>query len=267
MIGSFVTRAATIAILASLVNACGQPSSPPPPPSEPPGEPPPSSPPPPPPPGTLDPNGKTFTFLDAGNVASPAGGGTSDPTIYLPGMRFPVENAPAYANSQVYAKGGSGGGGGSQCDASNYSYPWRDTFCETRSWAVVLCPSSTGHQGQDIRPPTCDGGVHWAVAAEDGQITAIGSYSVTLVSKAEPQRIYRYLHLKMSTLAVSVGDQLTRGQRIGRVNNDFGGSATTYHLHFDVKTTVSTGEGSLITYVPPYTSLVDAYKRLIAGAP
>ncbi|MFO1187603.1 MAG: M23 family metallopeptidase [Alphaproteobacteria bacterium] len=128
-------------------------------------------------------------------------------------------------------------------------------------------PVGDGASGQDIRPPTCDGGIHWAVAAEDGQITAIGSYSVTLVGNAEPQRIYRYLHLKMNTLAVSVGDQVTRGQHIGRVSNDFGGSATAYHLHFDVKTTVATGDGSVITYVPPYTSLVDAYKRLLAGTP
>ena len=43
-------------------------------------------------------------------------------------MRFPIEVAPAYPNSQVYRPGGLYGGGGSQCDASNYDYPWQDNL-------------------------------------------------------------------------------------------------------------------------------------------
>lgn len=37
-----------------------------------------------------------------------------------------------------------------------------------------------GHQGQDIRAATCEKGVHWVVAATDGTITNVGSYSVYL---------------------------------------------------------------------------------------
>ena len=53
--------------------------------------------------------------LQAGNE------GRVDARDYAPGMRFPLERAPAYANSQVYMPGGSRGGGGGQCDARNYS--------------------------------------------------------------------------------------------------------------------------------------------------
>jgi murein DD-endopeptidase MepM/ murein hydrolase activator NlpD len=263
--------AIALLIIAAQIGACNQ-NNPAPPPSPPgPVEPPPAPPPPPPPPpapapGPVDPNGKTFTYRDPGELAPGGGSGLADDKIYLPGMRFPIENAPAYANSQVYNKGGMYGGGGTQCDSANYSYPWRDTFCETRSWTVALCESGKGHQGQDIRPSTCAGAKHWAVAAEDGQITAITGYTVTLVSAAAPQRIYRYLHMKMSALPVSVGEHVTRGQHLGLVNNDFPGG-TTYHLHFDVKTSVTVNGSAVITYVPPYASLVDAYERLLSGSP
>src|SRR5438045_882340 len=50
----------------------------------------------------------------------------SDATLFVPGMRFPVGDPNAYANSQVYGHGGSNGPGGGQCDAANYAYPWQD---------------------------------------------------------------------------------------------------------------------------------------------
>ena len=33
--------------------------------------------------------------------------------------------------------------------------PWRDSFCEARSFNVGQCPSGFGHQGQDLRPGAC----------------------------------------------------------------------------------------------------------------
>ena len=134
-----------------------------------------------------------FTFRPAGELVPKSGTGTTDTTIYLEGMRFPLESDPAFANSQVWGKGGSEGGGGGQCDASNYSYPWRDNFCEKRDWAMPLCPAGKGHQGQDIRPATCKKDLHWAVAAIDGTITKIGSYSVYLTGNGNTR--VDYLHM------------------------------------------------------------------------
>ena len=87
---------------------------------------------------------------------------------------------PAYANSQVYGNGGYLGPDGSQCDEVNYSYPWWDNFCETRRWNMPCCLGGKGHQGQDIRPTTCENGKHWTAAAEKGTITSIGTYTVYL---------------------------------------------------------------------------------------
>ena len=105
-----------------------------------------------------------------------------------------------------------------------------------------------------------------AVAAETGQITNIGSYTVTLTADSGIR--YRYLHMKMDALSVKLGDRVERGQDMGLVSNDFGGAATTIHLHFEIKTTVALPDGtSQIHFAPPYASLVDSYKRLLKGTP
>lgn len=246
------------------------PPEPPPPVPTPPGPPVPPEPPPPEPPAEppplTDPTGATFTYEPPGELLTDTGQGVKTDKIYAPGMRFPLESAPAYPNSQVYMNGGGSGPGGSQCDQVNYSYPWRDDFCEKRSWDTPICPSAKGHQGQDIRPATCKKGAHWAVAAEAGQITNIGSYTVTLTADSGIR--YRYLHMKMDELPVKLGDTVARGQRLGLVSNDFGGAATTIHLHFEIKTTVALPDGtSQIHFAPPYASLVDSYKRLLKGTP
>src|SRR5690606_9164689 len=117
-----------------------------------------------------------FTFTPPGQLHGSPASGVSDPFIYVPGMRFPVQAPKAFANSQVYGHGGLNGPGGVQCDGANYSYPWHDNFCESRTYTTVLCPSGTGHQGQDIRPNSCSPATYVAVAAEDGTIGAISSY-------------------------------------------------------------------------------------------
>ncbi|NWG46060.1 MAG: M23 family metallopeptidase [Alphaproteobacteria bacterium] len=207
-----------------------------------------------------------FDHHPPGDLVPGSGSGVTDAFVFVPGMRFPIEEFPSFANSQVWGAGGMNGPGGGQCDPVNYALPWRDNFCETRGYATPLCPSGTGHQGQDIRPPSCTKSAHWAVAAEPGTITAKGSYTVTLT--ADSGTVYRYLHLDMANLVVDVGSELARGERIGLVSNDFGGTTTTIHLHFEIKQNVElSGGGSSVTFVPPYTSLVDAYERLLAGTP
>lgn len=203
------------------------------------------------------------TFKGPGDLQPGSGSGNKDARIYYPALRFPLENGPAFLNSQVYRKGGDHGPAGSQCDKENYTYPWRDNFCEKRTWGMPLCPDGEGHQGQDIRPSSCKADTYWAVAVEDGVIAQIGVYSVSLQSPSGT--VYRYLHLNMSDLAVRPLDHVKRGDRIGKVSNYFGDTKTTIHLHFDIKDSVVINGRKRMAFVPPYTSLVDSYKRLIGG--
>ncbi len=195
-----------------------------------------------------------FSFDPPGQLVPGSGKGRVDMNIYAPGIRFPIETGPAFANSQVWGHGGSEGPGG-QCDKENFSYPWHDNYCETRDWDMPLCPGGQGHQGQDIRAASCKPGVHPTVAVADGTITSIGSYSVYLTT-ADGTR-FDYLH--MQDVAVKEGQKVKRGDPMGKVSNQFGGSATTVHLHFNVRQNVA-GVGAV--YVPGYLSLIKAYETL-----
>lgn len=207
-----------------------------------------------------------FSYTLAGKLY-PSNSGTGrlgDGIIYAPGIRFPLESAPAYINSQVYGIGGLYGAPGSLCDTRNYQYPWHDNFCETRGWNMPLCPAGKGHQGVDIRPASCERSKHFAVAVEDGLITAIGDYTVFL--RGNSGRTYRYLHLDSKSLQVTRGQAIKRGQRIGRVSDNMGATKTSIHLHFDMQQTIRFSDGrSAKVFVPPYTSLVAAYENLLRG--
>jgi MYXO-CTERM domain-containing protein len=202
----------------------------------------------------------TFTHNPPGQLTPKSGTGRKDTNVYAPEMRFPMEKGPAFANSQVWGNGGGSGPGGGQCDKVNFSYPWQDNYCESRSWDMPLCPSGQGHQGQDIRAATCEKAVHWVVAAVDGVITQVGSYSVYLTASDGTR--YDYLH--MSDVAVKEGDKVKREQHLGKVSNAFGGTPTTVHLHFNIKQNVA-GVGDV--YVPPYLSLVTSYEDLLGLHP
>jgi hypothetical protein len=212
-----------------------------------------------------------FNHNEAGNLIPGSGSGYLDRTVWSPQMCFPFEEI-AYANSQVYGGGGMHGpAGSSQCAAAGYSLPWRDNFCETRGYSTPVCGNGKGHQGQDIRPATCKKAVHWVVAAEAGVITDIGSYTVTLTASAPPHLVYRYLHLQMDQLSVHEGSVLPKGGRIGKSSNNFGGTATTIHTHFEIRSGVTglTTDGKPVaihTFLPPYLSLVEAYRRKLNGA-
>lgn len=208
-------------------------------------------------PATL--SAQDFTYNPSGMLTPGSGTGRADDMVYVPDMRFPIEVAPAYPNSQVWGRGGSQGGGGGQCDAQNYSYPWWDNYCESRSWDMPLCPSGTGHQGQDIRPSTCDKSIHWVVAAEGGQVVDIGTWTVYVVSDTGTQ--HRYMHMNMAQLAVNEGQRVEKGARLGLVSNDFGGTPTTIHMHYDLNQNIPSAGGN--TYVPTYMSLVRSYETLI----
>jgi len=196
-----------------------------------------------------------FTYRPAGELLSGSGKGVVSLVNHAPGMRFPIESPPAYLNSQVWGIGGKHGPKGGWGDPANYTYPWRDTFCESRSRATPICPTGKGHQGVDIRPKDNADNKHWVVAAEDGVITDIGIYTVTLQAKGTR---YRYLHMNMDKLAVKVRQAVNRGDRLGLVSNDFGDTSTTVHLHFEMLQNLL-GKGWV--HVPPYQSLVIAYEK------
>jgi len=214
-----------------------------------------------------------FEYYAPGDLLPGSGFGRTDYTIYAPDMVFPIKSAPTYLNSQVYRPGG--GVGGDQCDISNYSMPWRDNFCETRTSnrTTPLCSINKVHQGQDLRTGTAteclqmraqtprERGLHEAVATEDGIIQYIGSYSLQLRG-ADTGFVYHYVHLNMRRLQVTEMQTVKAGDVIGVVSNDFGGTPTTYHLHFEIKAPV---EGQGIVHVPPYMSLVSAYERREGG--
>ncbi|MDC0719957.1 MYXO-CTERM sorting domain-containing protein [Nannocystis bainbridge] len=197
-------------------------------------------------------------YLPVGDLIPGSGEGLADATVYAPGMRFPIEDGPAYPNSQVYRSGGYMGPPGSQCDPENYAYPWRDNYCEKRSWDMPLCPAGIGHQGQDIRPPTCEKDVHWVVAGRAGDVTNIGSYSV-YVTSVDGQRL-DYLHGAVPTLQVALGDAVVPGQRLVAVSNNMGDTPTSIHLHFNIRQDIG---GVGVAFVSPYMSLVGGYEELM----
>ncbi|MEL6567607.1 MAG: M23 family metallopeptidase [Pseudomonadota bacterium] len=214
----------------------------------------------------------TFSYFAPGALTPGSGTGAPDQLVHAPGIAFPIRTAPAYLQSMVWGFGG-GVGGGDECDSRNYTYPWRDNFCETRSSNrnSPFCPVGRIHQGQDIRvgtPSECevlrgtpedDRMLHEVVAVEDGVVYEIGTYTVKLRAGG---RIYRYMHLNMDALQVSAGDSVLQGDVLGYVSKDFGGTPTTFHLHFEI---IQNTEEHGWVHVPPYLSLVEAYERREGG--
>lgn len=209
-----------------------------------------------------------FAYYGPGQLLPGSGTGAPDQIVHAPDIVFPIRSAPSYLQSMVWNFGG-GIGGGDECDSRNFTYPWRDNFCETRTSNrnSPFCPAARIHQGQDIRvgtPTECrqlrntpepDRMLHEVVAVEDGIVYEIGTFTVKLRAGG---RIYRYMHLNMDALQVSEGDSVQAGDVLGYVSKDFGGTPTTFHLHFEI--IQNTAEHGWV-HVPPYLSLVEAYER------
>lgn len=202
-------------------------------------------------------------FMAPGDLLPDSGKGISNNAVFYPGIRFPIEQGPAYGNSHFYGVGGGRGPDGDSCDHSNYSYPWRDNFCEYRKSDLPLCQSG-GHFGQDLRPATCRASYHWAVAVDDGVIAQIGRFSVTLQTASGT--LFRYVHLDMTDLPVHELEKVSRGDRIGKISNNWVDDSLPIHLHFDVKDAIMIGNKPEVVFMPPYSSLVDSYVELMDGA-
>jgi hypothetical protein len=245
-----------------------------------------------------------FTYRSPGDILPGTGfrrkGGVADYTVYSK-IRFPLADAPAFANSQSFmnwgnceATGRSGAGtlGGvrayrcrvngqmlvlDESAPENYSYPWRDNFCETRNFYVGQCPGGLGHQGQDIRPAfckqrieganRCEPYLHDVVAVRDGVVLrAPTQEALYIVVNAPNERLrFRYLHMlpkQFNADGMVSGRLVHEGEVIGKVGNFFRRErATTYHLHFDLQVPTKYGW----VFVNPYMTLVASYERLIRG--
>jgi hypothetical protein len=212
-----------------------------------------------------------FYWFRPGVVEPGSGIGAKDADkILVPDMMFPIKSAPTFAQSQVYRWGGSKKGG-DQCDVKNFQAPWRDNYCEARGTTAktAWCKETGVHLGQDLRvgtpegcklekaTPAKDRTRYEIVAVEDGAISNVGSFSINLTASSGG-RIYRYLHLNMAKLKVKLGQNVKKGDLLGYVSNDFGGTPTTLHLHFELK--LNTTENGW-QYAPVYSSLLAAYQR------
>ena len=244
-----------------------------------------------------------FTYRRPGDIITNSGyrgqNGVTDYTVYSR-IRFPIERAPAFANSQSFMNWGdcyrtgrvswsSTKGDGYRCKRNdkplvfdestkeNYSYPWQDNFCETRDFDVGQCANGMGHQGQDIRPSSCQmrnaeadrclPDIFPTVAVRDGVLIRTPTQqAVYLLVNAPGEHIrFRYIHMNPANLdadGVIHGRYVKEGEQIGVVSNyqdRVGG--TTSHLHFDAQ--VFTRDGWL--WVNPYSTLISSYERLIGG--
>ncbi len=245
-----------------------------------------------------------FTYYRPGDLIpgtgpNRSGTGRADYTVYAR-LRFPIESAPDFANSQSFNSWGNCDFTGRTANVTkkdapysctvnhiplifdeaaplNYSYPWRDNFCEHRHYYVGQCPGGHGHQGQDIRPGFCEmvnSGSdrclpyhHKVVAVHDGMIMRWRKHEAVYLFINTPGTHVRvrYIHMNPHRLdadGVLSGKVVHQSDVIGEVGNfNRHEHGTTYHLHFDMQ--VPTRIGWL--FVNPYMSLVLAYEHLIGA--
>ncbi|MBM3531089.1 MAG: M23 family peptidase [Alphaproteobacteria bacterium] len=218
---------------------------------------------------------QSFTYFGPGQLLPDTTfrgrGGRPDHTVYSQ-IRFPLADAPAFANSQMYQSRNRT----PQAEpgvSPNYAYPWRDNFCERRGFSVGQCPAGIGHQGQDIRTPQCRPAPGQDRCEQRDDLVAVRGGVILrepqqeaaylIVNSASEHIRFRYLHMhprKMDEDNLLSGRRVHEGEVIGQMSNyskKEGG--TSYHLHFDVQ--VPTQHGWV--FVNPYMTLVAAYERLI----
>lgn len=208
--------------------------------------------------------GEAFRYHAPGVLAKGTGR-IGDRLVYFEQFGFPLPAGPefggahAYANSQVYSTAGGN-------SLLNYAYPWKDTYCEQRSWSMPFCPGKKGHQGVDIRPdsppdPKKNDLIRPVLAVADGIVIAVTPFTRVEIRSSDDKGPFtcRYLHMSKESIAgLKIGAKVKKGDTLGSVSNIMGGKAdTTYHLHFDCMRNI---DGVAIR-PPVYSSLVAAYRR------
>jgi len=220
-----------------------------------------------------------FTYRPPGDIVTRGGArkgnGRVDFTAYSQ-MRFPLEKTPAFAHSQSLGARRSGDKLDEMAGGPTH-YPWRDNFCEARSFGVGQCASGFGHQGQDLRPAACpphgegpdrcEPSRQAVVAVRDAVlIRSPKQEAATLQVNSRTEHIrFRYMHMNPAAMdadRILNGRHVEEGERIGVVSNYLDHpNGTSRHLHFDVQ--VFTRDGWL--WVNPYATLIAAYEHLIGG--
>lgn len=238
-----------------------------------------------------------FSYYPPGSIQPKTGAeeelgtGKADYVVHAPGIDFPLA-VPAFANSQYYRPGGNGYTGQStkgQCDPSNYTYPWRDNYCESRLGSNRIngaCPNGYGHQGQDIRPSECKIDYFAVRAVEDGTVAYQPLVGELVLFSADKHRLYDYLHMETAQYVkdphtgkpVEVPgtrvhweqyQKIKRGWILGYVSSILGTKDnTTRHLHFGLRKQKVDDKGRLLEggkffYYSPYMSLVRAYEAAL----
>jgi hypothetical protein len=246
---------------------------------------------------------KDFTYDSPGDLIENSGWhkmpGRVDYHVYAR-MRFPIAEAPAYVKSQSFMPWGDCYHTGTvgrmgkkgahyhcrlndkplvfdESAAENFTYPWRDNFCELRDFLVGQCPGGYGHQGEDIRPANCvlfnaegdrcEPYQHTVAAVHDGTLRRMpGNIGLYIVINDRNDHVrFRYLHMNpkfMDADGLLNGRQVSEGEIIGKVGTwgDFE-SGTSYHIHFNIQVFTAIGW----VWVNPYMTLVAAYERLIGA--
>jgi hypothetical protein len=220
-----------------------------------------------------------FTYRATGDIITNSGShsqvGRADFTAYSQ-IRFPLVRTPAFIHSQSFRTRRSTDKPIDELAGGNASYPWRDNFCEARSFNVGQCSSGFGHQGEDIRPAhcppsadagSCDPKQQRVVAVRDSiVIRALKEQAATLQVNSRTEHVrFRYMHMNPTAMdadGILNGRHVEEGERIGVVSNYLDRpNGTSRHLHFDVQ--VFTRDGWI--WVNPYVTLISAYERLIRG--
>ncbi|MBN8964220.1 MAG: peptidoglycan DD-metalloendopeptidase family protein [Rhizobiales bacterium] len=220
----------------------------------------------------------TFGYFAPGLILSGSGSrkrvGRADHTVYSQ-IRFPLADAAAHAGSEMFPLDQHGPGPVSADGTARIVYPWRDNFCERRSFAVAQCPAGHGHQGQDIRPMQCTRLPGTDRCERYGEVLAVRGGIIMrspkqeaaylIVNSANEHIRFRYLHMsprKMDADGLLSGRRVHEGEVIGEVSNySMQEAGTSYHLHFDIQ--VPTKDGWV--FVNPYMTLVASYERLIGA--
>ena len=244
-----------------------------------------------------------FTYYGPGNLIPNTGyhrtqPGRADYHVYA-NMRFPIALPTAYVKSQSFMPWGDCYRTGhigpysktatyrcavndipmvfDEGAAANFTYPWRDNFCEMRDFDVGQCPGGWGHQGEDIRPADCVISQiestrclpykHTVAAVRDGMVWRNrGDLAAYIVADTADDFVrFRYLHMNprfMDEDGLFSGREVSQGEIIGKVA-DWGDSqnGTSYHLHFNMQVFTRSGW----VWVNPYMTLVLAYEQLIGG--
>ena len=220
-----------------------------------------------------------FSYRPSGDIIANSGfrkqGGRVDFTAYSQ-IRFPLEKTPAFVHSQEFRARRPSDKPLDELVGGHTSYPWQDSFCESRGFNVGQCPGGFGHQGQDIRAAPCsehDGADRCdprrqaVVAVRDGVvIRSAKQQAATVQVNTRTEHIrFRYMHMNPAALdadGILNGRHVDEAEKIGVVSNYLDHpNGTSRHLHFDVQ--VFTRDGWL--WVNPYVTLVSAYERLIGG--